>query len=158
MFIRVIACCQFNLVDLHALVAEPGDVGHGTVKQESQMDAVGRDQARRGQPVDKPVTRSVRYQDREKDHEMLARGSELDGHNDKLSVEYQGIESELPKLEFNQELKDCVGEPRRRFENRFENRFERGSEFKCVLKSHLKGRFDYGLECENAASEFWEIS
>ena len=60
------------------LVAEHSDVSHGTVKQESLMDVVGRDQARRGQPVDKPVTRSVRYWDREhdqhreKDREMLA--------------------------------------------------------------------------------------
>ena len=80
------------------------------------MDVVGR--ARRGQPVDKPVTRSVRYRDREHDQhrEMLARGKEFDGDNDKLLVEYQqdidiGNESELPKLDqqlgdFNQELKD----------------------------------------------------
>ena len=103
-------------------------MSHGTVKQESLMDVVGRDQARRGQPIDKPLTRPVRYRDREhdqhreEDREMLARGKELNGDNDKLLVEYQqdtdiGIESELPKLEFDQEfnqgLKDCVDELRR---------------------------------------------
>ena len=53
---------------------------------------------------------------------MLARGKEFDGDVDKLLAEYQqdiniGIESEFLKLEFdqefNQELKDCVDEPRR---------------------------------------------
>ena len=59
--------------------------------QASLLDVVGRDQARRGQPVDKPVTRSVRYRDREHDQhrEMLARRKELDGDNDKLLVKYQ---------------------------------------------------------------------
>ena len=103
-------------------------MSHGTVKQESLMDVVGRDQARRGRPVDKPSTRPVRQRDREhdqhreKDREMLARGKGLDGDINKLLVEYQqdtdfGIESELPKLEFdqkfNQGLKDCVDELRR---------------------------------------------
>ena len=77
------------------------------------MDVVGR--ARRGQPADKPVSRSVRHGDREDQHrEMLARRKEFDGDNNKFLVEYQqdidiGNESELPKLDpggFNQELKD----------------------------------------------------
>ena len=108
-----------DLVDLHTLVAEHGDVSHG---------AVGRDQARRGQPVAKLVTQSVRHRDRghhqhrEKDRGMLARVKELVGDDDKLLVEYQldidiDIESELPKLEFDQEfdqeLEDCVEVPRR---------------------------------------------
>ena len=47
---------------------------------------------------------------------------EFDGDVDKLFVEYQqdvdiGMQSDVPKLEFdqefNQELKDCVDEPRR---------------------------------------------
>ena len=93
--------------------------------QESLMDVVGRDQARRGQPVDKPVTRSVRYRDREHDQhrEMLARRKELDGDNDKLLVKCQqdpdtdadmSMDSETDQSgEFDQELKDCVDEPRR---------------------------------------------
>ena len=69
-----------NLVDLHTLVAEHSDVSHGTVKQESLVE-----------PIDKPVTRPVRYRDREhdQDREILARVKELDGDNDKLLVEYQ---------------------------------------------------------------------
>ena len=74
------------------------------------MDVVGRDQARRGQRADKPVTRSVRYRDREhdqhrdKDREMLARGSELDGDNECQQDIDIGIESELFKLECDQEF------------------------------------------------------
>ena len=69
-----------------------------------------------------------------------------------------GIESNFPKLEFAQELKDCVAESRR----------VRGFEFKCVFESRFKGRseygFEYGFECvfkcvhtqsENAVSELW---
>ena len=54
------------------------------------MDVVGRDQARRGQLVAKPVTQSVRHrhrehdQHREKDREILARVKEFVGKNDKL--------------------------------------------------------------------------
>ena len=58
--------------------------------------------------------------EREQHNEMLARVEEFDGDDDKLLVEYQqdididiGIESELPELEFDQELKDCAEEPRR---------------------------------------------
>ena len=99
-----------SLVDLHTSVAEHSDVSHRTVKQESLMDVVGRDQARRGQPADKPVTRSVRYQDREhdqrceNDREMLARGSELDGDNECQQDIDIGIESELHNLECDQEF------------------------------------------------------
>ena len=62
------------------------------------------------------------HEDREceQHNEMLARVEEFDGDDDKLLVEHQqdinidiGIESELPKLEFDQELKDCAEEPRR---------------------------------------------
>ena len=83
------------------------------------MDVVGRDQARRGQPADKPVTRSVRYQDREHDQhrDKLARGSELDGDNECRQDIDIGIESELFKLEcdqeFNQQLKDYIDELQR---------------------------------------------
>ena len=155
----------------------------------SVMGVVGRDQARRGQLVAKPVTQPMpdldRESHREKDREMLARVKEFVGDDDKLLVEYQqdididiGIESELPKLEFDQEfdqeLSDCVEVPRRVSrrvvrcdENRYENRFERGFEFKCVFESRFEGRFEYGFECvfqrvctqsENAVSELWEIS
>ena len=121
-----------DLVDLHTLVADHGGVSHGAVKSYSLMGVVGRDQARRGQPVAKPVAQSVTQpmpdRDRkshcEKDREMLARVKEFDGDDDKLLVEYQqdidiviGIESKLPNLEFDQEfgqeLKDCVKVPRR---------------------------------------------
>ena len=94
------------------------------------MDVVGRDQARRGQPVAKRVTQSVRHRDqehdqhREKDREMLARGKEVDGDHDKL----------LAANEY-------------RDESRYENRFERGFEFKCVC-----------TESENAVPWLWEIS
>ena len=57
---------------------------------------------------------------REKDRETLARVKEFDGDDDKLLVECQqdididtSIESKLAKLEFDQELKDCVAESRR---------------------------------------------
>ena len=65
------------------------------------MDVVGRDQARRGQPADKPVTRSVRYRDREHDQHrendrgMLVRRAELDGDNECQQDIDIGIESEL---------------------------------------------------------------
>ena len=163
------------------LVAEHSDVSHGTKKQESLKDVVGRDQARRGQPVDKPATRSVRYRDREhdqqrgKDHEMLARGTGLDGDNDELLVECQediGLESELFKLEcdqeFSQESKKILTScSEYRDECCDENRFGRGIEFKCIFEGHSKGRFECGFKCvfkcvytrnEKAASESWEIS
>ena len=130
-----------NLIDLHTLVAEPSDVSHGTVKQESLMDDVGRNQARRGQPVDKPGTRSVRYRDREtdqhrgKDRERLSRGKELD--TDTNADMDMNIETDQLGL-FNQELKDCVDESRR-VSIRSDNRFERGSE--------------YGLECVYTQNE-----
>ena len=109
-----------DLVDLHTLVAEHGDVSHGAVKSDSLVGVVGRDQARRGQPVAKLVTQPMPVRDRE----TLARVKEFDGDDDKLLVEYQqdididiGIESKLPKLEFDQEfdqeLNDCVEVPRR---------------------------------------------
>ena len=57
------------------------------------------------------------HEDREHEqhHKMLARVKEFDGDVDKLLAEYQhdiGIESGQPG-ECNQELKDCVSEPRR---------------------------------------------
>ena len=67
-----------------------------------------------------------------------------------------------PFGEFNQELKDCVDEPRRvpRRESLRESlrawlRFE----FKFVFESHPKGRFEHGFKCvytrnHNVASEF----
>ena len=109
---------MLNLVDLHTLVAEHGDVGHGTVTSDSLMEqgVVGRDKARRGQPVAKRVAQPVWHrewhedreheQHRERSREMLARVKQFDGDAD------IGIESAFPKLEFdqefNQELKDCV--------------------------------------------------
>ena len=116
-----------DLVDLHTFVAEHGDVSHGAVKSETLMCGVVGDQARRGQPVAKPLTQSVRHRDREHDQhsEMLARVKEFDGDNDKLLVEYEqdtdtdadtdmdmDTESDQPG-EFNHDLKDCVDELRR---------------------------------------------
>ena len=114
-----------------------GAVSHGAVKSDSLMEqsVVGRDQARRGLPVAKLVTQSVaqpvrhreRHQEqdreshREKDREMLARVKEFLGDDHKVLAEYQqdtdadidiDIESGQPG-EFDQELKDCVEEPRR---------------------------------------------
>ena len=105
---------------------------------------------------------------------MLARGKDLDGDSESL-VEYQqdrdtdddmNMDSETDQLgEFNQELKDCVAEPRR-----VSRRVLRRESLRawlrvqvCLLESHTKGRFEYGFKCvhtrnENAASEFWEIS
>ena len=68
-----------DMVDLHTLVAEHGDVFQGAVKSESLMDVVGKGQARRVQQEAKLVTPSVRHRDREhdqrreKNREMLAR-------------------------------------------------------------------------------------
>ena len=142
------------------------------------MDVVGRDQARRGQPADKPVTRSVRYRDREhdqhreKDREMLARGKELDGDNDKLLVEYQQDtdtdddmekDSETDQLgEFNQELKDCVDVPRR-----VSRRVLRRESLRAWLRVQVCLRVSHGFErvfkcgytqSENAESWLWGIS
>ena len=152
------------------------------------MDVVGRDQAPRGQPVDKPVTRSVRHRDREhdqhreKDREMLARGKELDGDNDKLLVEHQqdpdtdddmnmDSETDQPGSLIRNSRTVLLSRDEYRDECFDENRFERGFEFNCVFAGHSKGRFDYGVKCvfkcvfkcvytrnEIAASEFWEIS
>ena len=100
--------------------------------------------ARRGQPVAKPVARPVwhllwhedweheqhRESHRERDREMLARVKEFDGDV------HIGIESKLPKVEFDQELKDGVTESRRVLRREsYENRFERGLEFKCLRES-----------------------
>ena len=113
------------------------------------MDVVGRDQARRGQPADKPVTRSVRYRDREhdqhrdKDREMLARGSELDttsvGRTSTLassqnstswSVIRSFISSSRIILTSCNECRDeCCDE----------NRFGRGFEFKVYLRGSSQG-------------------
>ena len=68
-----------DLVDLHTLVAEPGDGSHGAVKSDSLMGVVGRDQARRGQLVAKPMPDLDRESHREKDREMLARVKVFDG-------------------------------------------------------------------------------
>ena len=151
------------------------------------MDVVARDQARRGQPVDKPVTWSVRYRDREhdqhreKDREMLARRKGLDGDNDKLLVEYQqdtdtdadmDMDSETDQPgEFNQQLKDCVDEPRRasrRVPRRESLRESLRAWLRvqvCLRESPQGCRFEHGFKCvfkcvytqnENAASEFLE--
>ena len=79
-------------------------------------------------PVAQSVTQPMPVRDdeshREKDREMLARVKEFDGDDDKLLAEYQqntdadididiDIESKLPRLEFDQGLKDCVDVPRR---------------------------------------------
>ena len=77
------------LVYLHSLVAEPGDVSHGTAKQESLMDVVGRDQAR---TAGRQAGNSVGM---DTDADM-----NLDSETDQPGV-------------LNQELKDCVDEPRR---------------------------------------------
>ena len=74
-------------------------------------------QVRRGQSVAQPVWHREWHEDREYEQhlEMLARVKEFGGHVGKLLAEYQqdiGIESGQPG-EFNQELKDCVHEPRR---------------------------------------------
>ena len=112
-----------DLVDLHTLVAEHGDFGHGAVKSDSLMEqgVVGQDKARRGQPVAKPVAPPVWHrewhedreheQHRERGGDMLARVKEFDGDID------IGIESNLSKLEFDQEcdqeLKHRVAKSRR---------------------------------------------
>ena len=74
-------------------------------------------QVRRGQSVAQPVWLREWHEDLEYEQhrEMLARVKEFDGDVDKLLAEYQqdiGIESGQHG-EFNQELKDCVDEPRR---------------------------------------------
>ena len=112
-----------DLVDLHTLVAEHCDVGHGAVKADSLMEqgVVGRDKSRRGQPAAKPAAHPVWRREwhedqeheshRERDRRMLARVKEFDWDSD------IGIESNLRKQEFDQEfdqeLKDCVAESRR---------------------------------------------
>ena len=102
-----------------------------------EQGVVGRDQVRRGQPeaklVTQPVAQPARHRERheeqdreshrEKDREVQARVKEFVGDDDKLLTEYQqdrdadsdidiDIESDQPG-EFDQELKDCVDEPRR---------------------------------------------
>ena len=148
------------------------------MKSDSLTGVVGRDQARRGQPVAQPVTQPLPDRDREshreRDREMLARVKEFVGDDDKLLAEYQQdtaadmdtdsnttIESDQP-WEFDQELKDCVEVPRR-VSRRV---LRRESLFKCVFESRFEGRFEYGFECvfkcvytqsENAVSELEEI-
>ena len=142
------------------------------------MDAVGRDQAQRGQLIAKPVTRSVRHRDREhdqhreKDGEMLARVKEFDGDNDKLLVKYQqdtdnDVHMDI-EAESTQELKDCVDELRRESRRvlRHESLRESLRAWLRVQVSRVASRMDsvvYLFKCvhtqsENAASEFWEIS
>ena len=134
---------------------------------------------------DKPSTRSVRYRDREhdqhreKDRQMLARGKELDGDNDKLLVEYQQDtdinadmekDSETDKLgEFNQELKDCVDGPRRvsrrvpRRESLLES-LRAWLRVQVCLRESSQGSIlsvessVYSSVFTRSASEFWEIS
>ena len=80
-----------------------------------EQGVVGRDKARRGQPVAKlvaqPVWHREWHEDREYEQhrEMLARVKEFFGDVDKLLAEYQqaveiGIESPFLKLEFDQEF------------------------------------------------------
>ena len=91
------------------------------------------------------------HEDREHEphREMLTRVKEFDGDVDKLLVEYQqdiDIESGQPG-ELNQELKDCVDEPRRvsqRVPRQY--RSECGFEFKCVFGSRFEYGFEYGFE------------
>ena len=73
--------------------------------------------ARRGRSVAQPVWHREWHEDQEHEQhrEMLARVKQFDGDVDKLLAECQqgiGIGSGQPG-EFNQELKDCVYEPRR---------------------------------------------
>ena len=108
-----------DVVDFHTLVGEHGDVSH-----DSLMGVVGRDQARRGQPVAKPVAQSVTEPMPVLDIARCWHEGKFVGDDDKLLVEYQedididiGIEAELPMLEvdqeFDYELKDCFEVPRR---------------------------------------------
>ena len=69
------------------------------------------------QSIAQPLWHRERHEGREHEQhrEMLTRVKEFDGDVDKLLAEYQqdiGIESGQ-RGEFNQELKDCVAEPRR---------------------------------------------
>ena len=126
----------------------------------------------------KPVTRSVRYRDREhdqhrdKDREMLARGQSsmvttsvsrtLTLASSQNSTSWSVIRSLISSSRIiltscNECRDECCDE----------NRFGRGIEFKCILEGHPKGRFEYGFKCvfkcvytrnEKAAPEFWEIS
>ena len=117
-------------------------MSHGAVKSHALMGVVGRDQARRGQPVAKPVTQSVaqpvrhrerhQEQDREshheKDREMLARVKEFDAD---IDID-MGTEPKLPKLkfgqEFDQELKQyCTSPGESPLERRKEREMRRDS-------------------------------
>ena len=181
---RVITPRDSDLVDLHTLVAEHGDASHGAVKSYSLMGVVGREQARRGQPVAEPATQPLPDLDREKDREMLAQVKTFVGDDDKLLVEYQqdididiGIESELPKLEFDrefdQEFKDCVEVPRRVSRRVLRPESLRESlrawlRVQVCLRESLRRSFRAWLrvciqvclhaERESAVSELWEIS
>ena len=165
--------CTSTDPDLSCLVVTSnGDVSHGAVKSDSLMGVVVRDQARRGQPVAKPMTQPMpdldRESHREKDREMLARLKEFDGDVDidigieSISFTWRLIKSLIRSLIIVLRNRDeCCDE------NRHENRFERGFEFKFVFESRFKGRFEYGFErvfkcvytqSEKAVSELWEIS
>ena len=110
---------------------------------------------------------------REKDLEMLARVKEVDGDDDKMLVEYQqdididiGIGAELPKLKFDQELKDCVEVPRRVL-RRASPRESLRAWLRVQVCPRDESRFECGLECvlecvytqsEDAVSWLWRIS
>ena len=82
-----------DLVDLHMLVAELGDVSNGAVKSDSLMEqgVVGRDQARPVAKPAQPVQHRERHQeqDRESHRETLARVKEFVGDDEKLFAECQ---------------------------------------------------------------------
>ena len=95
---------------------------------------------------------------------MLARVKEFDWDSD------IGVESNLPKQEFDQEfdqkLKDCAAESRRALATRIATSIASSvvSEFKCVFESRFRGRFDCGVkrvfrcvytQSENVVSELW---
>ena len=93
-------------------------MSHGTVKQ-GLIDGCrwarpGSTRTAGGQ-AGNSVGRTREHDQHREDREKLARGTELDGNNEKLTVEYQP-ESDTgddQPGEFNQELNDCVAEPRR---------------------------------------------
>ena len=87
-----------------------------------EQGVVGRDKARRGQPVAKPVAQSVTQpmpvRDREKDREMLARMKEFDGDM------------------------DCVGESRRvRRRGSLRESFRAWLRVQVCLRESLQGSF-----------------
>ena len=173
-----------HVADSVDLQRSNGGVGHGAVNSDSlnEQGVVGRDRARRGQPVAKLVTQSVaqpvrhreRHQEqdresyREKDREMLARVKEFDADID-IDI---GIESKLSKLkfdqEFDQELKDCVEEPRRvsrraRRRESLRESLRMWLRVQVCLRESLRGSFRVWLRtciqvCLHAERECWAMA